>query len=498
VFPDPPELLLIPFDGVYPVDDLTPPVVSFIYSEGEYTSALKSALDSKLLTMVGGASGLDAAVEQAILDRDDEKYRLEEEAQYDEAGKYFESRGASLPDGALVARLDSVREAIARRRTDRLNAIRIESFERADKILQFAISQGIVWESKVMDIVNAASQRAFEAAKLSCDYMIQGYELLRNTYLTRLEVVKIKAQVTETSARIAAAQADIYKTQMEAASIESQIQKNMIDLYMGEMQAVKISAEIYNTEIQGTLAELQIEAQKLENFKYLIDAFTAQVQAKTAEFNAYVAGMAGEGEKAKVYLTDAQVYNTEVEAFKAKTAVDVEIGRFKMEKNEFNLKTYLGMIEAMKSKVQKAVGEAEVVGKKNADLVNMYQADTGRYGEQVKYVMQRYTEIIEELKLHTQTRVTQMEKNMEALVSSFQMQNDLFKAATQALSQMAAASMSSGTASVQMGYHEDVGDRTQIMKDMQQSIGAHSSDSGSDSFSESEGIQVIWYNYKEA
>ena len=497
VFPAAPDLLLIPFDGVYPVDTLNPPGINFLYTEDTYDSALKAALSSKLLDMVNGASGLDPDVEQAIYDRDDERFRLEEEAQYDEAAKYFESRGCTLPDGALVARLDSVREQIARRRTDRSNAIRVESFERADKILQFALAQGVTWESRLIDYANAIAQRVFDAEKATCEFLIQGYELARNTYLTRLEVVKIKAQVTETSARVAAAQADIFRTQMEAANIQASVQKNQVDLYLGEMQAVKISADIYNTELQGTLAELEVEKQKLEQFKYLIDAFTAQVQAKTSEFNAYAAGMAGEGEKARVYLADAQVYNSMVEAYKAKATTAVEIGRFGIEKNKFSLDTYLGMLEAMKAKVQKAVSEAEITSKINGDLVNLYQAASGVYGEQIRYAGQRLSALVEDAKNAATVSIANMEKKVDAVIAAFQMQVEIAKAAASAYSQITAASLSSGTASAQIGYHEDVGDRTQISKDMQQSIGAHNSYSESSSESSSESVQVIYYNYNE-
>ena len=124
--PSPPEYNFIDFDAEAPTMDLDPPSTGFSWTEELYTSDLKTAVESKLLTdVVNGGSGLDDDTEQAIYDRATSRQEDEFSTAYDAIFNGISARGSRVPPGALSAALLDIENKIIRTREDLNNDILI-------------------------------------------------------------------------------------------------------------------------------------------------------------------------------------------------------------------------------------------------------------------------------------------------------------------------------------------------------------------------------------
>jgi hypothetical protein len=213
----------------------------------------------------GGTTGLSEAVEDAMWDRQAER---DSQAFADARERIMSAWGGAtgfeLPDNTLAALISDQATKEAYRQLDRSRDITVESFKLAVENRKFAITQGIVLESALMQHFNNVYERAL-----------------------RYTVARV-----ETGIKLFLGVIDGYKANAEAklADVRLQVEENkgQIDIYLGKLSKLKSEAEIaalkveavmrkYGVEMQGYTAEIglaegqariNVEVQKmaLENY----------------------------------------------------------------------------------------------------------------------------------------------------------------------------------------------------------------------------------------
>jgi hypothetical protein len=227
----------------------------------EILVALTTEIETKLATrLTDGALGISATTWQAIYDRAKSRQELENLKKYEEAEKYYSSRGTSLPPGALSGKLNELLVEFARNDSYLNNDIMIQEakmlvdnentmLEAGTKYILQRLTENatVVIEENKMKLQLYLGQ--FEAYKGYMETEIARIEALVKIYVSQLEVCKTKAQVEgvridalvkslELALRKVIASADV---EVKEATINSENIKNAVAL---DIELIKGGAQI--------------------------------------------------------------------------------------------------------------------------------------------------------------------------------------------------------------------------------------------------------------
>ena len=341
------------FDAAAPEESLIVPNNIMGIVHDTYESAIKTALQNKILNdILNGGTGLNPSVEMEIWRREEERSRLALEEAKEKIAAEWSKRGFSLPDGVLAEQLAQAEREYANKRMDVSRDIAIKQAELAFQNTQFIIQQGLALESTLINFANAVAQRAFESTKALQDVSIAIFNASLAKYQVQLEAYKTKAAVFETLIRGEIGKAEFYKAQVAAAQVTADVNRAYADLYRIQVQGVEELIKMYATEMEAAKIKSDVDRNRIEVFKAQIEGFTAQVNAKTAELHLHQARIEGEKAKVQVYASQVDAFSKRVEAAKTEGSIKIEEARAKAENNRNLVARYSADIDAYKARLQ--------------------------------------------------------------------------------------------------------------------------------------------------
>lgn len=368
-----PALENVAFSGVLEGDNLTAPTERFAYAEQEYKSALLDSLKAKLLKdLVDGGYGIETADEEGLWERTREREARNAEATIQEAIRQAAARGMMMPPGALNA-------VIARAQQEALAKIssvsRDIALKRADMYVEnrkFTMAEVRQLEEMLQRMFAAMMERTLNAAKALVELGIAVFnaQLAKHNY--RLERFKAEASVYEALIRGQLAKVEQYKAQVEGAKLSADVQRIHADVYRTQLEGVNALINIYRTEMEAAKVAAEIEQLKLQGFKTTVDAYTAQVGAKTAEFGMYEASIKGQMAKVNIYESQVRAFGASVDAYKARVEAQDVIVRTQVAANQSKLEAYKADISRYSAEL--SASQAELSG-----AIAKYDADVRKY-----------------------------------------------------------------------------------------------------------------------
>lgn len=244
------------------IDEIDLPVLDTLVSIPEF-SALTSSIDEVRVDfiakikaiMVDGATGLDATVEQAIWDRALNRQEIQNLAQYNEAEKYFSTRGFEFPTGAMAGRLQEISIEIARANAGLNKDITIEQAKLAQTNFQFAIEKGA---GMVLEMMKTSIEAVLSANKGKIDKFLGQVELYKQQVAKEITII-------ETQIKIISAKIDVFKTGVSASEIAANVKLKENELLLTKAQAI-LAAKMKDADIvldeANKVYVLQIELAK--------------------------------------------------------------------------------------------------------------------------------------------------------------------------------------------------------------------------------------------
>ncbi len=249
-----------------------------------YESALLTALKSRLVTDVSGEIDRPS-IETSRWDRARERLADLHDDNLDKIRADWSKSGLPLPDGALLAAIESEDRRHSNEYTDLNRVIAIEESNLAIKVRQEAVSQAIQLEGILMNFFQNTENRLFEASKATVRAQVDLFNLvmMKKRMLTDIyqAVSAVKISEAKTLVDISLSEAIIYKTKTDAevARIEAITRTfvSEVDLYRAQIQAYQALSASEN-EILRTRTQLAVSRVEL----YLKNA---DIQIKQAETN---------------------------------------------------------------------------------------------------------------------------------------------------------------------------------------------------------------------
>ncbi len=337
----------------------------------EYKSQM-ARIEDQLSNYLTGGTGLSEEVETAIFNRGRERNDIEarrvESALLNEAA----SRGFTLPGGALMSMMARARQEAANNNNKTSNEIVIMQAEMEQKNLQFAVTTSAELRKSAVSAMLAFFQSstaltgmAMEAAKNVVSAMVQTYEIEVRAFSVKLEAYKTEASVYDTKARVAGQVIDIYKAEIQAMEAMTNVDKSKVDLYRAQISTLKDYSDVYKAQVDAVVSKASLEKLKVDLFQGIVQSYSAQVQAKSAEWQGYQARLAGEESKVKIFSAQASVFREQIEAYKALHSAASEKIRAEAARNNSitqELTAKIGAYEAgIRAKVAVASGNMDVV-----------------------------------------------------------------------------------------------------------------------------------------
>ena len=346
------------FDNVRNVDD------SFDFTEVDYTSDVLTQTDSLIRQMIAGGVGVPELIWNQIWERAGVQVDNSADKLVSEINIEWASRGFSMPQGVQAKQVQEARQEAFNKKSELARDNAIAYSQEEIKNLQFAVQQGIAFETLRGGWHQQAMQRSFENAK----YIIESQIALLNADVSlinaKASVYNIEAQVYKTEIDAEVAKMEKYRLDIQSQELSLKDNEAQIKLYGARISALQLSIEEFNANVKAASVESEVVRTQVQVYSEEVKAFSARISAQKAEVDIYTATIDAENVKMSAYETAVKVYSAEIQAYSAKIGAssaksdaEVKIEQLKLEKYNSMIKGY-----ASEASAKADVYKAEVSG----------------------------------------------------------------------------------------------------------------------------------------
>lgn len=194
------------YDAPIPPDDI---ISSFNWDDENYTSDMWNVLFSKVHAEIStGGNGIDEDVYNAMIAREQEARRVNQEREYQRGIDAIGESGFDLPAGQIAAFEKEITRDRNAKDQDALNAIMIKDFDTAIRNKEFSQTLGKDLELMLRSTFDKARERSLEAAKAAEDYIIRVYESAVKLFDSKWRGIEVEGRTYSDKANLAKAIAD--------------------------------------------------------------------------------------------------------------------------------------------------------------------------------------------------------------------------------------------------------------------------------------------------
>jgi hypothetical protein len=452
--PSPPSITVADFGDPLPTFSLTLPDLEFSYVEPIYSSALKDALTTKLLSDVeNGGTGLSEEVEDAIWERTRER----DDKDYVEAATKLDSRWSgrnfSLPDGVLTELHQSLIEDDKNQRTERSRDILIKQAELAQTNTHFAITSSLALEQLELNHANEVNNRALEAAKSAVELGIAFHNLKISDFNIQLE--RAKLQAVEQGSRLEAEKLrlEAYRTELLEAQARSALDKDLMAEYNLDLERYEKFLRLFTAEQGAVQTALGIEGLKISLYKENINDHKARLDAQRNQAFLYGEQVKGELGKVSVYVAELEAEKTRVATLKVQTDIEIAKLNESIKLQDLQLRAFIGNIERYKAETGLASIELSQEAVMYGHDVDKFRAEITKDVSQLNLGVETLIKGRALDLQNTNIRLENAKANLQALLSTANLRLEAAKGIASAYVSITGAVMSgfSAIASIESG-----------------------------------------------
>lgn len=340
-------------------DDL---VAEFTFTEPGYTSPLLDDLKTQFRTFFSGQPlGLKEEVWQASWDRARDQQLQTNSTRLNGAAREFASRGFSLPNGALVNKLDEIRQENAVALTAQARDQAIERGQQEINQLNFGIQQGITLEIQLQTQNEQVVQRAFEVQRLTTQFAIDVYNANIAKYQVEAQVFEIHARVFASLLQAEVAKITLFKEQIEAQKIIGDLNEQRISIYRAQIDAVIATFTLFESKLNARRFTLEQNAQSLQLFATQIQRFAAEAEASRQNFLGFESRVQAEKLKVDIFAVEIQAGAVETDAWKSLVDGRVSEKTIELDIERFAFEAFNSVIAGLTAQISGIAEEARAI-----------------------------------------------------------------------------------------------------------------------------------------
>ena len=443
--PAPPNLLSLSvskFDGVSlpTLDDTVPqlmavaPTVVEYHPGAYYTSSLLSSLQATLQDRIAnGGTGIPAAAENAIWDRQREREFIAADDAIRDLER-MESMGFALPPGVYMDARYKINTEMRARQMSLGREIMIKQAELEMENIRQSLGIATQLEGTLVNYNNQVEQRLFESSKYATEAGIELYNAKVRAYTAFLDAYKTKVNIYEAKIRGELSKVEVYKAQIQAEEAKAQINTALVSQFKVQTDAALANVEVFKAQVSAIQSKAELEKLKINIFGEQVRAYTAKIGAYTAGVEGFRATVQAEGAKQEAFKSQVAAYATKVDA----TVKTIE-ARIEEYKGKVMAKT--AEWEGYKAAYQGEAARAQAITASNQTLVEGFRAQVTGVTGYNENLTKQWQVSLDQAQRVSEIAVAAAKANGDLYMTSRSLALDAAKVGAQVSAQIAAASL---------------------------------------------------------
>ena len=332
------------FSGVRPdapqISDLIHP---FNYVEEQYQWSYKDTIDQVVTEWLGDPESyfaLPQNLEKAIFERDASRVEHERRRSLENLMSEYSARGFQIPDGQLAYAHANLERETFNTLSERSRDIALEQAKLAMENTREAFGLAIQYEQLLVQQDTSTKQRLLDAQMFASNFSVSVARLYVDLYNSEVQAYLADLEVYKGLLDAERLKLEIYKTDLEAASLQVQINQQLLDLYTATLDAYIKQVDLYTAQVAANNLILEQNKLIIEQFSAQVMAYSEQVDAagKTLDVNSKEINLQVEKELAKDALAEGTVKR--IAAYSAKEGniqqqVATQVAKFEATLKEF-------------------------------------------------------------------------------------------------------------------------------------------------------------------
>jgi len=430
---------------------LVPPSLTFQFNEDAYSSTLLTDVSDRLIAQLIGGTGLPTDVEQSIWDR----ARNREDAIYNRTKDQIlvenTSRGFSLPQGSLAAKLQEASQEVQDKIGGLSRDIAIKQAELEQENMKQAVANTISLEQVNMNYNTQVVNRLLDSRKFLQTSLIDLFKANVNKVQVELDAYKAYSVGFEIRLKAALTDLEIYKGELEGQKLVGEINQQSIQVYLGQLEGVKTETDIYKTKVDAISARIQSESLKIQNFKAQVDAFSSQVNAKNSEYGLFESQLKAAMQPLDVYNSKVGAYAERIKAYAAEADAENSILQGDIATNQMILDGYKSQLDGTLGEIEAITKQYEADANVYRSAVSMYNADVGAEGERYRSETAYNKAAADVAVSNAQLTIQNSTIALKRATDQIAIATEIIKQQSALASQMAAAALSSMNVGANIG-----------------------------------------------
>ena len=429
------------FDGTAPTIDFVAPSTTLIWAEPVYASTNLTDIQARVKAMLGGGTGLPAAVEAALFDRARGREDVLGLKARQEAFDTFAGRGFTMPPGMLAAQVNAVIEDNRLKASAINRDILTQSAQWEIENLRFAVQQGIALEGTLIAMFQQMAQRAFEAARYRVEAEVSIFNAKVGLFNAQQNAYQVAASVYKTRLEGALAVLEVFKAEIQAQQAIGQLNEQTVKVFQAKLEATRNQVEIYKATMEGVRAQSDVNKNEIEAYKADVSAYAEGIQAQKVIFDAYDSQIKGELGKTQIIEAESRAFAATVQAYDSRSNIKVKNLQVKIEAMQAATSRFSARADMERSRVTSQLGVVQA-------RAEAYRADIGRFSAELN-AQTSNTEMNGRLLqarlsnnlAYFEIMLKEYDARMARMLEQSKLQSEAQKAAGQMASQLAAGAM---------------------------------------------------------
>lgn len=349
-----------------------------IWSEVDYRSDQLAMLNTRLGDLVNGdASALDGDVEEAMWQKGCDAEALLRYQAVNDALQQSAARGFSVPGGQLVRVVQSAIATSLEKDSAQSRVLMVDQLKLEQSNFQFAFTQAMQLEARLMELFNQFWSRALDAAQFRVAALVDLANARVTLYQEDVRAFAVKADVFKTRLQAALAQLDVYRTQLQGIALRGELNLQMVKQYAAQIEAVKVMGELFTARVQAVGLTVKQNTTKLELYRSEIDAYSALSRSHTVEVQGYLNQIEGQTNHVKLFSKEISGYGARVDAYKVLADAKLADATFDFEAlQRFPVQLYKAKMQGFEAQISGQAAQLEADAERFSQQIQAYSAQT--------------------------------------------------------------------------------------------------------------------------
>lgn len=452
--PEIPDLVIPTFAGVRPTITLTAPTEGLNWAYTAYDQSTMDTVKAALSAMITSGLALPADIEQAIFDRARGREDALSLSAKQQAASTLASSGLRQPAGSLQRTAERIEAQTRAASSGASRDLSIEIARMNVQAVQFGLTQLGQIEVALMQDHIASQGLMLEGAKAAIGATIDIFNANVALHNAMWEGFKAEANVFESQIRAVQAEADVMKTRIEGQKVIGDLNESLVRAYGEKVRSLSALADMHRAQVEAAKAQGEINVQRLEQIRLRLQAYSIDVDAWDKGWSGFEKQVNAEATGLRFHEAKANIYGQQVGAWRALVEAQGTRANTQIAANGQSLDLFRARLAGVATDVQAQSANVEAVARIFATQAALFNAEVQASAAESGAVNDSSRLKLDGSRLEWDTARSNAEIASNFLLKKADLALEGHRGSAQIWSQLAASVLSGMNFGASMGYSE--------------------------------------------